>query len=119
MNFEELKQTIVDIDTWLCEEQDDWELSCYWLCGNLTEDSDGGKTYQTHLIEKLGEFEFVHHGPMLNDPVNQTVYYFKDHDIYVALNDTFDSWGNGGGDGLMELYQVSPKQKTITIYESV
>ena len=51
----------------------------------------------------------------------QKVKYFKDHGVYIAVQGQYSSdWGADFGewDCKYTVYEVFPKQKTITVYES-
>lgn len=76
------------------------------------------KKYLTHeQIKFLGTYEIV--DSVCNSDEMYVVIKFKDHKCFIRIEGEYDSYGGGEHFYQGEITQVIPKQKTITIYESL
>lgn len=72
------------------------------------------------IVAACGEWETVEYGRGATGDHDSydIVYHFKNHNLYFEANGYYSSWdGTDWSDA--SLYQVIPKEKTITIYEVV
>jgi hypothetical protein len=79
----------------------------------------GKEPFKIEGLEELGDVSVIeHYGGEGKGDTYYTIWYFKDHDVYLRIDGFYSSY-NGvdwiqGWDGASE---VKPKQKTITVYE--
>lgn len=72
----------------------------------------GSEDMENPLPEGIGAWESVDSGNGDEEPFYNVIY-FKDHDIYLKADGWYASHVGGEYD---ELFEVTPKEKTITIY---
>jgi hypothetical protein len=73
--------------------------------------------YNKELEEILGKIEQVdHYGGEGEGETYYTVQHFVDHNIYIRLDGFYSSYSGVDFDGY-NYTQVTPQEKTITVYE--
>lgn len=94
---------------------DELDLSQSQFFGGDYSDSD-----QEAIELILGKFKQVEcgRGALGDHDSYDTVYHFKDHNVWLEANGYYSSWeGTDWSDA--EFYEVKPVKKTITVYQAV
>ena len=69
-----------------------------------------------NFLDAVGTVSISENGKLNHGNTFKTVYYFEDHDVYLSINGWYSSFlGMDFEDA--EIKEVTPKQKTITIFE--
>lgn len=114
LNFEQIKK-ILDSELFSENESNPEQFMWEEFYPNADEIEEEGEFKEEY--RKLGNIEMVkHHGGEGQGDNYYTVCYFKDHDVYIQ----FQGWyASHHGSEYSEMFEVKPKQITITKYKRV